>query len=137
MKNKLWFKIIHVWVVCAVLMGWVWVFSHAFELDRKYQVYLIAFVLAPFGEELLYRWLPVHLEKRFPQLGWFPGVLANFIFISIHVNNYPFAGWYWAFALQGMMGFVCLWMCRKYGYLASVAVHIKYNLAVAFVLPNL
>lgn len=123
------------WVLCALLLAFVWGFSHVFTLDFKIQMMIVAFVLAPLSEELLYRWLPVQLENKFPKLGWIPGVLANFLFIAIHENNYPYAGIYWAFAIQGMLGFCCLYACRKYGYWASVFLHVKYNIGI-FLIQN-
>lgn len=128
--KKTFFKLAHLWLICAFLLAFVWGVSHIFTLDIKIQMMILGFAIAPISEEILYRWLPVHLEKRFPRLGWFPGVLANFIFIGIHENNYPYAGIYWAFLIQGMLGFCCLWVCRKYGLWASIFLHAKYNVGI-------
>lgn len=133
------FPLVIIWVVSIIVIGWVWLFSHLFNMDMQIQMYAIAFIIAPVSEELLYRWLPVYLGNKLQQQTGLDivvglGVIANFIFIGIHTGNYPYAGIYWAFCVQGVLGFACLYLCRKYGVWASIALHIKYNVAIAFLL---
>ena len=134
-------KLAHIWVVSALVVAWVYFFSKVFTLDFKYQTYVIAFLIAPASEELLYRYVPYKLGQFVNQhskmdMIWVFGIIANFLFVGIHYNNYPYAGTYWAFAIQGVMGFACYYLQIKYGYWASVALHIQYNLAIYFLISQ-
>lgn len=135
-------KLFSAWLVSVILAVWVYAFTFVFKQTIQFQIYAIAFVIAPISEELLYRWLPVTLGKKIDErfnfdITWILGIFANFIFIAIHNNNYPFFGNYWAFCVQGAMGLACLYVCKKYGYWYAVALHVKYNIFVHFILQKL
>jgi len=135
-------KLFYLWLISVILVGYVTLFCLIFKQSFSFQMYVIAFVLAPISEELLYRLVPLTLgntiKKRYNlDLIWVFGIVANFLFIAIHENNYPFGGLYWAFAVQGAMGWTCFLVCKKYGYWYAVILHSKYNVFILFVLPKL
>lgn len=139
---KLLKKLAVIWLISALMIGWVYFFSKLFTLDFKYQMWAIAFIISPISEELIYRYVPYKLGQFVNQhskmdMIWVFGIIANFIFVGIHYQNYPYAGQYFAFAIQGVLGFACYYLQVKYGYWASVALHCKWNLAVTFLLPQI
>lgn len=97
---------------------------------------IVGFVLAPLSEELFYRYVPYKIAQRLNQgqhkvnMIWPIGILANFFFIKIHIDNFPYMGNYFAFAIQGVMGMACYYVQTKYGYWASVLLHSKYNISL-------
>lgn len=130
-------KLGHIWVISIFMVGYLLLARNVAKLDFTGHKHLVMFVLAPLSEELLYRWIPYKLGERIKDrfnldIIWILGILFNFLFISIHVNNFPYWGTYFAFMYQGMFGFISFYATTKYGYFASVALHIKWNLANQF-----
>lgn len=139
-------KLAHTWLVCLILSVWAWGASKLFTLSPEYLNYAIAFVIAPISETLFYLYLPVRLavelNKRFQVNLQIPfAIFAGFMFILLHDGNYPFGGRYFACLFQGAMYYATYVVMSHYwqkgGFWLAVAIHIKYNLFIAFVLPSL
>lgn len=125
-------KLLQLWGMSLVLVGWVYLMDKLIGGNWN-QRYLIAFGVAPLVEELFFRWLPVQFGKRLNAHRELC-LISTLLFIWWHVGNYPIFGWYYAALFQGSLGYVAYVVCKKYGYWASVLIHIKYNLFIFFIL---
>lgn len=87
-------------------------------------------VLAPLGEELLFRGLLLRgLARRMPF--WPAALLSSVLFASAHADAYVL--WPRAIALIGT-GVVLAWIYRRRGYWASVSAHATVNVVAAIAL---
>lgn len=87
-------------------------------------------VLAPLGEELLFRGLLLRgLARRMPF--WPAALLSSVLFTSAHADAYVL--WPRAIALIGT-GVVLAWIYRRRGYWASVSAHATVNVVAAIAL---
>lgn len=87
-------------------------------------------VLAPLGEELLFRGLLLRgLARRLPF--WAAAVISSILFASAHADVYVL--WPRAIALVGT-GLVLAWIYRRRGYWASVSAHATVNIVAAIAL---
>jgi hypothetical protein len=87
-------------------------------------------ILAPFGEELLFRGLLLRgLARRMP-FGW-AAVISSALFGLVHLQYLEFWPVTTAVALFGL---AAAWIYRWYGYPAAVAAHMLFNGIVAIVI---
>lgn len=87
-------------------------------------------VLAPLGEELLFRGLLLRgLARRMPF--WPAALISSALFASAHADAYVL--WPRAIALVGT-GLVLAWVYRRRGYWASVSAHATVNVVAAVAL---
>jgi CAAX protease family protein len=87
-------------------------------------------ILAPLGEELLFRGLLLRgLARRMPF--WPAALVSSLLFASAHADAYVL--WPRAIALVGT-GLVLAWLYRRRGYWASVSAHATVNSVAAIAL---
>ncbi len=87
-------------------------------------------ILAPLGEELLFRGLLLRgLARRLPF--WAAAAISSLLFASAHADSYVL--WPRAIALAGT-GLVLAWIYRRRGYWASVSAHATVNVVAAIAL---
>lgn len=128
-------KVGHVWLVWLALMAYVFIALEVFKQDIESQLMLTMFVLAPIAEEALFRKLPVLLAKRW-NAKYEMMIISTVLFAFIHVNNYPYNGLYFSVMMQGAMGLACYYVCYKFGYIAAVVMHSKYNILI-YIIGNM
>ncbi len=98
-----------------------------------WQKLLLAFglvILAPFGEELLFRGLLLRGLARRMSFGW-AAIVSSLLFGLAHASYWQL----WPATLGVVLfGLAAAWIYRWYGYPAAVAAHMLFNGVVAIVL---
>lgn len=135
-------KLVYVWLISLVLIGWVYLVWKLHESSYAIQNYVMLFLIAPVFEELIFRYFPLkigtHLSKYMGDRGWINivGIFANLYFAVLHIPNHMYGPFpqYYAIVIQGILGLCCWHVCRKYGLTFAILLHIKYNLFAYFIL---
>lgn len=108
--------------------------SYLYTLPFAIMAFITACILAPIGEEVVYRWVPFEIlskTKYFDSLKWILAAFSSTWFAWGHSHPYELL-------MQGTMGFMLCWLYIKHRSLTlNVVSHSFWNLFVIYLLPSL
>lgn len=101
--------------------------NQIFGSPSPYYLFLTACIVAPLWEELVFRYAPITLVKKFGRGAILSAVaISSFVFALGHTRSpHPIL-------IEGVSGFFlsCVYIKNDYSYWSSVTVHFMWNLMV-------
>lgn len=121
-------KLVVIFLFVAITL-WVKIFAAMYLLEASTLSVIISFVIAPFLEEYIFRFLPLRFGKKWncqEELMW----VSIILFALMHKGNYDHFGLYYCFLIQGVLGFTLWQVMQKTNYVTAVIFHSLYNVMV-------
>lgn len=121
-------------ITYLLLIGWLFLMREFNQTSYEFQKWFMLLLVAPLAEELGFRYVPLQIGKilalhtKHTELLDITGLLANVVFIWWHLGHWRGSfSIQWAILVQGVIGWACWIVCKRYGYLPAVILHSKIN----------
>jgi membrane protease YdiL (CAAX protease family) len=129
MKNKLTIVIVILLAVFALQTIWVQLvrifWDILYSMSGNLQMFLLSVVLCPIAEEVLWRYTPLELAKKYFPQSIVPIVIASSILFGLaHDNPFPFN-----ILVQGFLGVTFSFVYMTLGLRYSIFCHALWNLS--------